>query len=96
MGFQEVFTIVKGLKRGNGPNNTINEMLKYGWNGMVEVLCSLVSLVMESGYWSNDWRQSYMCHSLKLGMRRQLVIIEDSSGVLCGKVMTRTFADRLS
>ena len=30
--FQEMFTIVKGLKRGQapGPDGIINEMLKYG------------------------------------------------------------------
>ena len=40
-----MFTIVKGLKRGKapGPDSIINGMLKYGGNGMVEVLCSLVN-----------------------------------------------------
>ena len=39
VGFQEMFTIVKGLKREKVPcpDSVINEMLKYGGNRMVEV-----------------------------------------------------------
>ena len=48
-------------------------MLKYGGNRMVEVLCSLVNLVMESGYWPDDWRLSYIVPLLRV--RRCLVII---------------------
>ena len=56
--FQEMFTIVKRLKRGKvpGPDGIIYEMLQYGGNKMVEVLCSLDNLVMESSYWPDDWR----------------------------------------
>ena len=45
-----MFTIVKGLNRGKapGPDSITNEMLKYGGNRMVKVLCSLFNLVMES------------------------------------------------
>ena len=57
-----MLNIVKGLKRGKapGPDSIINEMLKYGGNRMVEVLCSLVNLVMESRYWLDDWWRSYI------------------------------------
>ena len=42
--FQEMFSIVKRLKREKapGPDGIINELLKYGGNRVVEVLCSLV------------------------------------------------------
>ena len=47
---------MQGLKRGKtpGPDGIINEMLKYGRNRIVEVLCSLVNLVIESRYWPDD------------------------------------------
>ena len=63
------FHIVKGLKRGKapGPDGIINEMLKYGGNRMVAVLCSLVNLVMESRYWPDDWRRSYIVPLFKAG-----------------------------
>ena len=34
---------------------------------MVEVLCSLVNLVMESRYWPDDWRKSYIVPLFKAG-----------------------------
>ena len=64
-----MFTIVKGLKRGKapGPNSISNKMLKYGGNRMVEVLYSLVNLVMESSYWPDNWRLSYILPLFKAG-----------------------------
>ena len=61
------------MKRGKapGPDGIINEMLKYGGNRRVEVLCSLVNLVMESKYWPGDWRQSYIVPLFKAGLRRR-------------------------
>ena len=58
--FQEMFTIVKGLKRemAPSPDGIINEMLKYGGNRMVKILCYLVNLVVESRYWPG--RRSYI------------------------------------
>ena len=35
-------------------------MLKYGGNRIVDVLCSLVNLVIESMHWADDWRRSYI------------------------------------
>ena len=73
-----MFTIVKWLKRGKapGPDNIINEMLKYGENRMVEVLFSLVNLVMESRYCQMIGGGVYIVPLfLKLGMRRWLLII---------------------
>ena len=76
-GASGAFTIAKGLKKGKAPgrDGIINEILKYGGSRMVEVLCSPFNSVMESRYWPDDWRWSYIVHSLKLGMRRWLVII---------------------
>ena len=54
--FQEMFTIVWRGKAPGPDGIIINEMLKSSGNRMVEVLCSLVNLVMESMYWAGDWR----------------------------------------
>ena len=56
VGFLKMYTIGKRLKRAKVPggNGIINGMLKYGENRIVEVLCSLVNLVMESKYWPED------------------------------------------
>ena len=72
LGFQEMFTIVKGLMKGMdpGPDGIINEMLMYGGNRMVEVLHSLVNLVMESRIGQMIEGRVMLCHSLKLGVRR--------------------------
>ena len=99
VGFQKMFTIVKGLKRGKapGPGSIINEMLKYGGNRMVEVLCSLVNLEMESRYWPDDWRQSYIVPLFKDGDEevggnyREIAL-----GSCATKVMTRVLAGRFS
>ena len=74
VGFQEMFTIVLGMKREKvpGPESILNDLLKYGRNRTVEVWCSLVNLVMDSRYWPDDWRRSCIV-PLKLGMRWWLV-----------------------
>ena len=54
--FQEMFTIVKWLKRGKAPGP--DGIMRCSGNRMVEVLCSLVNLLMEYSYWPDDWRQS--------------------------------------
>ena len=61
VGFQEMLSIVKGLKKGKAPcpDCIINVMLKYGGNRMVEC-CVLVILVTGSRYWPDDWRRSYI------------------------------------
>ena len=90
--FQEMFTIVKGLKRGkaSGPYSIINEVLKYGGNRMVEVLCSLVNLVMESRYWPDGWRRSYIVPHFKAVDEE---VADNYRGInlgnCVGKVMTR-------
>ena len=52
---------------------------------MVEVLCSLVYLVMESMYWPDDWRWSYIVPLFKAGDEEVAGNIGDSSGELCGQ-----------
>ena len=95
MGFQEMFTIVKGLKRGKGPgpDGIINEMLKYGENRMV--LCSLVNLVMESMYWPDDWRwimPLFKAENEKVAGNYRGI----TQGSCVAKVMTWVLAGRLS
>ena len=64
---------------------------------MVEVLCSLVNLVMESKYWSDDWRLSYIVPLFKAGYEK---VAGNYTGIALGccvaKVMTRVLAGRLS
>ena len=92
VGFQEMFTIVKGLKREKtpGPDDIINEMLKYGGNRTVEVLCSFVYLVIESRNWPDCWRWSYIVPLFKAG------VAEVALGSCVAKVMKRMLAGRLS
>ena len=62
VGFQEMFTIVKGLKRGRapGPDGILNEMLEIGWQK-----CCVLLLI----WWSPSTGQMVggrviLCHSL--------------------------------
>ena len=86
------------MKRGkvSGPVSIINEMLKYGGYRMVEVLCS-VNLVMESRYWPDDWRWSYIVPFFKAGDEE---VTGNYRGIALGscvaKVMTWVLAGRFS
>ncbi len=89
VGFQEMFTIVNRFKRRKAPcpDGIINKMLNYGGNKMVEESCSLVNLLIESRYWPDDWRQSYIVPLFKAGDEKEAGKYREgySSGELCGK-----------
>ena len=72
-------------------------MLKYVGNRVVEVLCSLVNLVMESRYWLDDWRRSYTVPLFKVV---DAVVAGNYKGIALGncvvRVMTKVLAGRLS
>ena len=95
-----MFTIVNGLKRRKAPDpdGIINKMLNYGGNKMVEESCSLVNLVIESRYWPDDWRQSYIVPLFKAGDEKVAGKYREgySSGELCGKSDARLLASRIS
>ena len=95
VGFQEMLTIVKGLKREKAPG--LDSITNYGGNRMLEVLCSLVNLVMESRYWPDDWRWSYIVPPFKAGVKE---VTGNYKGIVLGscvaKVITRVLAGRLS
>ena len=63
----------------------INEMLKYGGNRMVKCCVLLLIWLWGPGTGQMIGGGIILCHSLKLGMMKWLVIIGDSYGELCSK-----------
>ena len=72
-------------------------MLKYDGNKMMEVLCPLVNLVMESRYWPDNWRGSYILSPFKAG---DMKVAGNYRGITLessvAKMMTRVLAGRLT
>ena len=64
---------------------------------MVEVLCSLDNLVMESKYWPDDWKRSYVVPLFKAGDEE---VAGNYRGIALGscvaKMMTKMLAGRFS
>ena len=64
---------------------------------MVEMLCSFVNLVMESRYWPDDWKRSYIVPLFKAGYEEVAGNYRGKAlGICVAKVMTRLLAGRLS
>ena len=58
--YKEVKTVINNLKKGkaSGPDNIINELIKYSKNVTIPCIVKLFNLILNTGIYPTSWQKS--------------------------------------